>query len=60
MNIPLRKVSDEMLRQLWLSEQLPYEVYADEITRRASKSVRDILNKFVKRLNMAAGDEIGV
>lgn len=60
MNIPLRKVSDEMLRQLWLSEQLPYEVYADEITRRTSKPVRDILNKFVKRLNMAAGDEIGV
>jgi hypothetical protein len=56
----IRNISDEMLQQLWLSDQIPYDRYADEITRRTAKPVRDTLTKFVKRLNMAAGDEIGV
>lgn len=56
--ISIRKVSDATLHEMWLSGQMPYQDYTEEITRRTRKPLRDTLARFVHRLN-SSGDETG-
>lgn len=36
-SVNIKDISDQMLKELWLSEQIPYEQYMAEIKRRAEE-----------------------